>query len=129
MATEPELGQFFHGNPTGDYGMPEYADALVDTLLSEIDRVYWNVNQKEWDRHVDPQLEGVVFNPYYWGEDEEEASKPNLAFKEAEQEVRWYKHPGRGTSCTHNYTPEQWVGWFEEALAIIRSNDKDFLQK
>ena len=124
MSDKPELGQMLFGNPTGSYGMPEYADALVRALLHEISRVYWNRNQKSWDDHADPAICGVEFRPYWWGDDEApEATKPNLKFDHSEQEVRWYKRPGRGTSCTIEWGPLAWTEWFGAALKTIRAAD------
>ena len=80
MSQEPELGQIAFGNPTGDYGTEEWQDALLDYLLEEIDRIYWNNNQEEWNRR-DPEFSGVEFRPYYWGDNEKEASKPNFKIK------------------------------------------------
>lgn len=120
----PEMGQFVHGNPTGPLGTERYQDALVLALLDEIDRVYWNQQQKEWHRFEDPLIPGLEFRSYYWGDKEEEAVKPNLKFDFSEQEVRWYKHPGRSMSVTIDWTPDEWVQWFHKAMDIIISADK-----
>ena len=125
MAREIEMGQAVFGNPTGDYGTPPFVDALVEGLLSEIDRVYWNVNHEQWNRHADPKIPGLEFRPYYWGDDETEADKPNLKFDFAEQEIRWYKHPGRGQSSSLEYTPAEWAEWYEQGLKIIGEADRD----
>lgn len=125
MSKEPELGQLCFGNPTGEYGTEEWHDALVDYLLEEITRVYWNINQKEWEMDFDPELEGVKFRHYWWGdEDDLKASLPNLKFKGMKQAIYWYKYPGRGQSCRVQYTPEEWIEWFNKSLKIIRKNDK-----
>lgn len=121
-----ELGQLIYGNPTGDYGTRNYQDALVLSLLDEIERVYWNKYQAEWNRHDDPKLVGVEFRPYYWGDTEEEAIKPNLKFIFSEQEIRWYKHPGRSMSVTIDWTPDEWVQWYENAYQLINANDERF---
>jgi hypothetical protein len=80
-----ELGQLAFGNPTGEYDMPTYATALVEFLKEEIERVYWNKNQEEWDGG-DPKIPGIQWNPYYWGDDEAEKEKPNLKFDFSKQE-------------------------------------------
>lgn len=125
MATEPEIGQMLFGAPTGDYGMPEYADALVHGLLSEIERVYWNLNQKEWDRYADPGLPGVEYHSYWWGdEDAPEAERPNLSFGDG-VEVRWYKYPGRGSTVNKKMSAADWCEWFTRAHALICKADLD----
>jgi hypothetical protein len=126
MSIEPELGQMLNGNPTGDYGTEEWQDALMDYLLEEIDRVHWNKYQEQWCRDEDPKLSGVEFRPYYWGDDETEAALPNMKFDGLTQEIRWYKHPGRGQSCSLELTKDEWVDWFNKALIIIRANDNKY---
>ena len=119
-----ELGQFIHGNPVGEYGTQNYQDALVLSLLNEIDRVFWNKYQREWNRHENPNFIGVIFHPYYWGEqDEEGATFPNLKFVFSDQEIRWYKHPGRSMSVTIDWTADEWVQWYENAYQLINAND------
>jgi hypothetical protein len=125
MSNEPELGQIMFGNPTGDYGTTEYVDSLIDYLLNEIERIYWNENQSEWNRHDNPDFKGIEFRPYIWDEESEEAKKPNLKFDFSSQEIRWYKHPGRGQSCSEKWSERKWREWFDEALKVIRSNEKD----
>lgn len=116
-----ELGQALFGNPAGEYAFPEFAEALLFHLFGEISRVYGNVHQAEWRFLSDPGFPGIQVRPYYWGEEPDEAAKPNFAFGDVE--VRWYKHPGRGMSCSVLKTPEQWVAWFNDCLKAIRSQD------
>lgn len=121
---ELELGQVLFGNPIGEFIMPDYASALMDYLLNEIDRVFRNKEQREWDWREDPKFQGITFNPYCWNyEDNEQQLEPNFKINNSEQEIRWYKYPGRGQTCTINMTPNQWVDWFNNALKIILSND------
>lgn len=119
-----EIGQMIYGNPTGRFETKQYQDALVLSLLDKIEIVYWNKNQIQWERHENPGLVGVEFRPYYWGDDAEEAVKPNLKFIFSEQEIRWYKHPGRSMSVTLDWTPDEWVQWYESAYQLIDANDE-----
>lgn len=123
MSEQPEIGQAIFGNPTGNYGTKEWHDALISEILREIGRVYWNKNQVNWDGLVNPNFEGVQVRPYYWGDDEEEEALPNLRFDFSEQEIRWYKYPGRGQSCTLDWSNDEWIEWFNKGLEVIRSND------
>ena len=119
---EPELGQAVWGNPTGEYDIPDYADALIAGLLNEIERVYWNVNQQEWESYEDPCIPGLAYRPYWWGDTEApEASLPNFAFDGVE--VRWYKRPGRGMSCNKALSPNEWTDWFARCLRAIQAAD------
>jgi hypothetical protein len=123
MSKEPELGQLVFGNPTFNFGTPEFADALIEYLLEEIKRVYWNKNQEQMENFYECNLNGVELRPYYWGDNEEEIKKPNLKFNGLEQEIRWYKYPGRGQSCIKNWNEKQWIEWFDKSLKIIRANE------
>jgi len=41
----PELGQYMLGSQAWrDYEMPEYAEALLNYIFEEIERIYWNIN-------------------------------------------------------------------------------------
>ena len=70
MQYEPELGQAIFGNATGEYDCPNFVDAFLEHICREIERVYWNIHQKEWDGYsgVDPQIPGIEYRPYYWGD-------------------------------------------------------------
>lgn len=119
-----ELGQAIFGNATGKYETERYVDVLIDGLLEEISRVYFNNNQKEWEKD-ELNFDGITFRPYYWGEDIKEKSLPNLTFDFSEQEIRWYKYPGRGQTCTLKWDEKKWVEWFNKAMFIIINNVKD----
>lgn len=120
MTKKAEIGQMAWGNPTGDYGTETLQDALIAFLLVEIDRVYWNKNQQDLgDNYSDCNLDGVELRSYYWGDDEEEQKKPNLKFDFSPQEIRWYKHPGRGQSCSIKWKTKEWIDWFNKALKVI----------
>jgi len=113
-----------NGNPPGNYMTPEWVDALVIALLDEIERVYWNTHQEQWERYQEPNIKGLHFRAYYWGDDEVEAAKPNLKFDFSEQDIRWYKHPGRSMSFSVEFTDREWIEWFQEGLRVIRASDK-----
>lgn len=113
-----ELGQMCFGNPTGQHEMLPYQDALVRDVLREVERVFWNLNQRQFDLASGDTLPGLELRPYYWGTDEDKQALSNL--KIGEQEIRWYKHPMRGSTCTLEWGPEQWVRWFDFAMAFIQ---------
>ena len=122
---QPELGQMIFGNPTGDYDCPDYVITLLEGLLGEIERVYWNRGQEAWERFHDPKIPGITFRPYYWGDDETEASLPNFVVEGVNAEIRWYKHPHRGVSATVNWDPDQWVVWFDVAMKLITEHEDE----
>lgn len=113
----PEIGQLLTGNPWGEFDCPHWCTALVHEIVREIERVFWNKNQRKWDHREDPRIPGIEFRPYYWGDDETEAYKSNLAHGNIE--VRWYKHPGRGMSLNVDATTEQIISWFDAVIRAI----------
>lgn len=116
---QPELGQAVFGGETEEYEVPEHGKALLLYLLSEIGRVYWNCNQKEWEWSAmpDPQIPGLQVRPY----DDADDAPPNFIFGDVS--IRWYKHPGRGLSCNRDLDASGWVKWFGECLAAIHAKD------
>lgn len=126
---EPELGQAVFGCPTSEYELPEFAEALLMYILNEIERVYWNVNRKEWENYQNPGIPQIKVRPYYWGEDEKEARKPNLQYHDVQ--IFWYKYPSRGVSCNILKRENEWRSWFDSCLKTIREyeNDNDFFKK
>lgn len=123
-ATTPEAGQASCGKPRGGYEMPDYARALLLNLLDEIDRVYWNREQDQWEPGEDPRIPGIVYRPFWWGkEDAPEAKLPNFEFEGVE--LRWYQHPGRGMSANRDMTPAEWCAWYSRCLAIIEAHDEE----
>lgn len=134
---EPELGQMVFGNPTGEHGVPCWAEDMVRGILLEVRRVYWNTHQEDWDYGyctVDPEIPGLVIRPYYWGDctcgaDVEDhphttacpVELPNLEC--AGLRLRWYKYFGRGMSCEAQWTPAEWAEWRNRAAAIVQAAD------
>ena len=126
-----EAGQLWTGSAWGAYGMPHYAVALLQGLLDEVKVVFWNVNQRTWGDdllgigHNDPGIPGLTFRPFrYPAEDgdgtiaaDDPAHQPNLVIGDVE--VRWYKHPGRGTSVNREMTAQDWADWYERGYALI----------
>jgi hypothetical protein len=143
----PELGQLLHGNPVG-FDLPDFADALMVAIRSEIARVYWNVRQSGWrgagegdigfmDAWVDaekweastddPGIPGIEWRPYYnWGGcpedddwDADLAARPNFSFEGVE--IRWYKRFGRSMNANVNWPAEKWAAWFDRVMQTVRA--------
>lgn len=113
-----------------------FVDALLEHILGEVNRVFWNVHQEEWDKYEDPQIPGIEYHPYYWGEcdcEDEETTlhtpdcptiQPNFKFEEVE--IRWYKHPGRGQSCNVDWDERAWRLWFDRCVKAIQAADIEY---
>lgn len=119
---QPELGQAAFGCPWGAYETGELGDACIAYVCREISRVYWNINQEEWDGRSDPEIAGLTWRPYWWGDEEDpEATKPNL--EHGDVAIRWYKYPGRGQSVSKQMSADDWKSWLEGTLATVRAHE------
>lgn len=72
--------------------------AALDKIRKELDRCYWNKNQKEMSSPFDntgEEYSNNIFSvyAYYWGDDELQL-RPNFIYKDLK--VFWYKHSNRG---------------------------------
>jgi hypothetical protein len=79
--------------------------AVLNRIEQEMDRLYYNANQKEL---VSPfQNTGAEYSndtftvrAYYWGEDDDLIKLPNFKYKDFE--CSWYKHSMRGLTWKYN---------------------------
>ena len=121
----PELGQMCFGNPCGACAAGDLGEACLAFVLSEVERVFGNQKQRPWDYDENPRIPGITFRPYYWGDWEEEAAKPNFVVDGFDIEIRWYKHPCRGVTTQRAVTPDEWAAWLSKALELVRAADDD----
>ena len=121
----PPFNQALLGNPMGRYEMSPPAEAMFDAVINEMARVYWNVNQKQFDsKYGEPDhgIPEITIHRYWWGEPEDpEAERPNFTYDGVE--VRWYKYIGRGMSCNVEWDANQWAEWMIRAIKHINNYD------
>jgi hypothetical protein len=125
-AYTPELGQAFYGCPTEANAMPRYAGALFSEVWRVMGREFGNTNQRTFNPRGedDPKIPGFEVRPYWWGDDDApQANMPNFVFGDVQ--IRWYKYPGRGMSTNVDWSPLQWVAWFDAAIKAIETHGKD----
>lgn len=125
MSYEPELGQMCWGNPTQELAVPEYIKSHLAWVKDELDRVMWNVNQKEYDSPFDNSgnVEGFVCDAfeahaYDWNED----NKQPFNFKWHDLEISWYKYFGRGMSMNRDVAPDEAAAMLGECLEAVRNH-------
>jgi len=122
---QPELGQLLIGNSSGNYNCKDYVQALINYILEELERVYFNRNQK-WGEEFGVnsfKLGKVRYFPYYWGNRKKLKERPNFWLEGAKVKIYWYKHSERGLSSNVNYTPERWISWFNKCVKEVRKHD------
>lgn len=83
-----------------------------------VEEVY-DVEEKESYQHYFDNGTFLV-RPYYWGDSDEIAEKPNFVFYPENIEISWYKYPLRDAYCSQNLTKEQ----FEQMLKICKDSLK-----
>ena len=76
-------------------------EAVLTKIRNELDRCYWNKNQKQMVSPFDNtgtsyKNNAFAVNAYYWGDDDTK-DRPNFVYKDLK--VYWYKHLGRGTAA------------------------------
>lgn len=109
----------------------QQAEVVLAVLLKinrELERCYWNANQKQL--HSPFENSGERYHndtfdvrAYYWGDDEEEQQKPNFQYKDLE--CFWYKYATRGfvCYCDQEVTMDYLATMLEDCKYAIR---KDF---
>ena len=96
-----EMGNLLFGNSRGDYAFPDRDIVESDEWVAL--RVALGVDSyghTEADNRYGNDRGGyddgtICVNPYYWGDDEDEAAKPNFLDRRIGLEIRWYKYPFR----------------------------------
>lgn len=96
--TPQNVNDYIRANPKWDKLM----NAVLIKIRKELDRLYWNRNQKEMESPFDNtgaeySNDTFTVRAYNWNEDEEDIiAKPN--FEWGPIRVYWYKHEGRGNT-------------------------------
>ena len=121
---EPELGQAVFGQPWQQYECPEWLIAMLEYLEKELERVMWNVEQKEYTspfRNTGNSFRNEVFevHAYSWNEAEDQAYN----FKWKDVEINWYKYLGRGTTVNQKIGFNKANKMFLACLESIRQLD------
>jgi hypothetical protein len=140
---EPELGQFAHGCPYNEFAAPEFIEAGLNHLATEIERVEWNVRQEEYrapvantgDEYETPDFK---LRAYYWGDctcgaEDSEIEKPHAAecgvslpnFKCGDFEVRWYKWLGRGMSMIRQIDANEFFQLIDKCVESVRRKENE----
>ena len=155
-----EAGQIlFAPESMGYVDCPAYVEALLQAIIKQIERVYWNINQRGWSAHggkswacwamgcdwawqqaypemqwnncaIDLAFGAIEFHAFRYYEGPPSATdpqwfkdRPNFSYKGVA--FRWYKRIGRGMNVSHQWSPAEWVVWFDNCLAHVRRLDRD----
>lgn len=122
---EPEIGQAIFGQPSQEYKASELLIAALESIRSELARVYWNNNQKKIDDpfgNTGGKYINDVFEVYAYSWDDEVPQPYNFRWKDFD--ISWYKYLGRGTSTNRKILPQEIEKMLEECLGAIRKEEK-----
>lgn len=109
-----EIGNLLFGHSRGEYKFPDREIEDGDewlSLLSVLGLDYYgyagsnNPHQNDRGGYDDGE---ICVNPYYWGDDDDEAEKPNFLDRKLGLEIRWDKYPFR----------DAYMNWEMDAPAI-----------
>ena len=106
----PELGNLLFGNSRGEYRLERernqdvFNNFLYDNGFDGYGHYQDEVEANERGGYTNETFE---INPYYWGENEDEANKPNFIFKPTGLQISWYKYPLRDSYSSEPLTTEQ----------------------
>jgi hypothetical protein len=117
----PELGQALFGQPAESFAVPEWVESMFEGILREVDRVYWNVEQEQFESSLSADFGAVHFRPYSWAEEVD--AGPNFWLDSQPVRIRWYKHPGRGMSASHALSAEEWIAWHDAVMKELKAAD------
>ena len=127
---QPELGQAVFGQPFKQYEAPDWVEAFLRAIESELERVQWNIHQVEYRSpfsNTGNKYKNDTFEVEAYDWDEERDQPYNFKWKDFE--IGWYKYCGRGMSMSREITPDEGVQMLNECLRSVREQDRDILEE
>ena len=126
QSREPELGNLLFGNARGNY--PLGRGSLENEFARFLEEIgcdgygFFSGKEENLKRNARGGCENEIFviNPYYWGEDDEEAEKPNFLFIPENAEICWYKYPMRDAYSNVEISLERMKDMLSVCLKSVR---------
>ena len=124
--TKPELGQAAFGQPYKKFDVPRYVIAALIMIEEELDRVMWNIHQKDYAspfQNTANSYKNDIFESeaYSWDDTYNQINN----FKWKDLEISWYKHMRRGTSMNRETTPKEVAEMLEECIDSLLKYEKE----
>lgn len=120
-----ELGNLMFGHSRGQYKFPDREMADSDEWVAlcaalGVDAYGHASKDNSFITERGGYDDGeICVNPYYWGDDEAEAAKPNYIDRKIGLEIRWYKYPFRDAYMNWKMSAEELKKYFG-TLALSR---------
>ena len=104
----PELGNLLFGNSFGEYRVDRGLQDIFQLFLTSANFDGYGRFGNMTKANARGGFSNKVFeiNPYYWGDDEEEAIKANFIYYPDNLEIRWYKYPLRDSYSSKRVSEE-----------------------
>lgn len=109
-----ELGNLLFGNSRGEFPIfdrENWQDTFWEYFGDYFDYHAFYDNAKKDPKHTTDmggyENDTFVINPYYWGEDDEIAKRPNFIYKPTGLEIQWYKYPLRDAYLNQDISLEE----------------------
>ena len=115
-----ELGNMVFGNSRGTYVI-ERESVYEAAFMEFLKRNGFSCRGAYNDEYDVFENDTFVVRPYYWGDDEDEAEKPNFKYKPDGFEIRWYKYPMRDAYSNQDVS----VAEFAQILAKCEQSMKE----
>lgn len=123
------------------YPCPEWVEAFLSAIDSELNRVMWNKHQTQYQSpfsNTGNTYSNNVFKvrAFDWGWfnaiiDWDEAGRKGpepeepVNFEWEDVKIYWYKWMGRGCEINQELAPERGIQMLNECLAAVRAEDTD----
>lgn len=120
-----ELGNLMFGHSRGQYKFPDREIAGSDEWVAlcaalGVDSYGHAGKDNSFVTECGGYDDGeICVNPYYWGDVEAEAAKPNFLDRKIGLEIRWYKYPFRDAYMNWKMSAEELKKYFG-TLALSR---------
>ena len=123
-----ELGNILlNTNDIKEYKCENYIIALLDKIDSELQRVMWNIDQKEYESpfgNFANSFKNDVFEVQSYSWDDEISQPYNFKYKDIE--ISWYKYLGRDTTINKEILPKEAIEMFDDCLNSIYEMEKNY---
>ena len=130
MDYEPELGQAVFGQPHKEHAVPRYVEAALDHLRDVLQRVQWNMKQKQVEDpfgNTGGSFKNDTFQveAYSWDDSYEQP----FNFKWGALEISWYKYHGRGMSMNREVSANECARMLDECVESLEKEEKAFFKE
>jgi hypothetical protein len=94
--------------------LPDYVRALFLDLWKRLEEAFKRRSHRDFCEYsYNLEIEGLAVRRYY-----EEDPEPNFVFGGAC--LWWYKRPGRSMETNVDWSPDQWVKWFDACTLKLK---------